>query len=136
MPSWRICSIASRISSKYLIKLDLHEGWKFPDFLKYVKIRRIIRNMQKTILTLEQSSESEFKRYVDLIQIYDFVQSIHGCVANISAIWRATKVETVQELRACVESIQQSTQILDQIQYPVVSAPIQRIDKMAGCSKL
>jgi hypothetical protein len=128
-----IADLLHRFSALYQITNDikLRGGWKFPGFLKYQKIRRIIRGIHNTIDTLKISSESEFDRYADLTHLYDYVQNTNENVEKLRKL-DSKKLKNSKELRTCVEGIRRSTRSLEHVQYPAYQRSIQRLEKWVG----
>jgi hypothetical protein len=59
--------------------IRLRDEWKLPGFLKLLQVRQLVRKIKQSVLDLDAACGPEFKRYIDLITFYDFIQMIQSC---------------------------------------------------------
>jgi len=111
--------------------INIRNYWRFPDFFKIIRIRRTVNNIQETIAALDRAGEPAFKRYVDLIKIYDYVQYIQGCVGEFRKLGN-DEAATNPALHTCVANIKYKTQVLEQIQHPAFKRPVRNLKKWSA----
>jgi hypothetical protein len=107
-------------------QINLRTEFRNIEYLKLFPIRRTVRNIQQELLELENIGESEFKRYLDLILIFDYVKYVRGCVQEYRRIY-SEEQKTSKHLHKCVLNIKQRSSVLDQISGKSFQRPVKRI---------
>jgi hypothetical protein len=111
-------------------QLNLRLEFTFPDFLKLFPVQRMVKKIQKTVLDLDEMGGPSFERYLDFIEIYDYVQSVRSC---ISAFRRANNEDRrgSKQLRPCVTRIKQQTLALERLSDSSYRRPVRQLSKWA-----
>jgi len=107
----------------------LHER-KFPDALKLYSIRKNVRDIIQQIEELNNLSAPTVARYVDLTEIYDFVQLTQVCVSDFRQLNTADP-DGARELHLCVVKIKQQALALEQVSNSSFRRPVRKLMKWA-----
>ena len=95
-------------------QITISDEWRFPNMGDLFEIRKTIKDIQQNLGDQEKACKLEFKRYLDLVVIYDFVT----LARKELEIFRSatTKDEKANSIAACVDLVQEESKRLDRIE--------------------
>lgn len=109
-------------------QITIEEEWQFPNKGDLFRIRKSIGNLQRELADQEKAFKSEFKRYVDLVKIHDYVEFVRRKLEEL----RLSQLENehAQDLDKVVELIQKKAKVLNLVTDSAFRKPVKKLKEI------
>lgn len=110
-------------------EITISDEWRFPNMKDLFKIREIVRDIQDCLLDQENACLLEFRRYLDLVIIFDFIELAQEKLEQLRL--SKSKDEKAENTARFVNLMQKSAKRLDRVEDRALQKQVKKLKELA-----